>query len=98
MHRELARKGVTLMLLWQEYQAAHVGERTYQYSQFCDRYRLFAKRLKRSMRQIHLAGEKLFIDFAGTTIGVTEGGRAHIFVAALGASNANCAFMSIRLR
>ena len=87
VHRELARKGVTLMLLWQEYQAAHVGERTYQYSQFCDRYRLFAKRLKRSMRQIHQAGEKLFIDFAGTTIGVTEGGRAHIFVAALGASS-----------
>lgn len=87
VHRELARKGVTLMLLWQEYQAAHVGERTYQYSQFCDRYRLFAKRLKRSMRQIHRAGEKLFIDFAGTTIGVTEGGRAHIFVAALGASS-----------
>ena len=75
VHRELARKGVTPMLLWQEYQAAHVGERTYQYSQFCDRYRLFAKRLKRSMRQIHRAGEKLFIDFAGTTIGVTEGGR-----------------------
>jgi transposase len=38
------------------------------------------------MRQIHRAGEKLFIDYAGPTIGLTDGSRAHIFVAALGAS------------
>lgn len=35
MHRELSRNGVTLMLLWQEYQAEHLGRRTLQYSQFC---------------------------------------------------------------
>ena len=39
MHRELSRKGMTLMLLWQEYQAEYVGHRTLQYSQFCERYR-----------------------------------------------------------
>ena len=39
------------------------------------------------MRQIHRAGEKLFIDFAGPTVGLTDGSRAHIFVAALGASS-----------
>ena len=39
------------------------------------------------MRQIHRAGEKLFIDYAGPTIGLTDGSRAHIFVAALGASS-----------
>jgi transposase len=39
------------------------------------------------MRQVHRAGEKLFIDYAGPTIGLTDGGRAHIFVAALGASS-----------
>jgi transposase len=50
-------------------------------------YRQFAKRLKRSMRQIHRAGEKLFIDFTGPTIALTDGGRAHIFVAAMGASS-----------
>ena len=39
------------------------------------------------MRQVHRAGEKLFIDYAGPTIVLTDGGRAHIFVAALGASS-----------
>jgi transposase len=44
------------------------------------------------MRQTHLAGEKLFVDWAGDTIGVVdpatgEVGDARIFVAALGASN-----------
>ena len=39
------------------------------------------------MRQIHRAGEKLFIDYTGPTIGLTDGSRAHIFVAALGTSS-----------
>jgi transposase len=87
MHRELGRKGLTLMLLWQEYQASYPGQRTYRYSQYCERYRQWAKRLKRSMRQIHRAGEKLFVDFAGPTLALTDGSRAHVFVAALGASS-----------
>lgn len=100
IHQELGRKGVTLMLLWEEY-CAQVGceynpqlpVKAWSYSQFCENYRRFAKRLKRSMRQVHRAGEKLFIDFAGPTIALTvqgkEVGRAHIFVAALGISG-NC--------
>lgn len=87
LHQELRRKGMTLMLLWEEYRADHAGTQTYGYSQFCEHYRRFAKRLKRSMRQVHRAGEKLFIDYAGPTIGLSDGGRAHIFVAALGASS-----------
>lgn len=86
-HQELRRKGMTLMLLWEEYVAAHPGQPTYRYSQFCERYRRYALRLKRSMRQIHRAGEKLFVDYAGPTIGLADGSRAHIFVAALGASS-----------
>ena len=39
------------------------------------------------MRQIHRAGEKLFIDYAGPTLELIDGSRAHIFVAALGASS-----------
>ena len=39
------------------------------------------------MRQQHRAGEKLFIDFAGPTLPLGDGGRAHFFVAALGASS-----------
>jgi transposase len=93
IHQELRRKGVTLMLLWEEYCAQVSDEHTpeqpvkpWRYSQFCENYRQFAKRLKRSMRQVHRAGEKLFIDYAGPTIALTHGGKAHIFVAAMGAS------------
>lgn len=87
IHQELRRKGMTLILLWEEYRADYAGSQTYRYSQFCDNYRRFAKRLKRSMRQIHRAGEKLFIDFAGPTLALTDGSRVHIFVAAMGASS-----------
>jgi transposase len=87
LHHELRRKGVTLMLLWEEHRANHADRQTYGYTQFCENYRRFAKQLKRSMRQVHRAGEKLFIDYAGPTIALTDGGRAHIFVAALGASS-----------
>ena len=87
MHQELSRKGVTLMLLWQEYQANYLGHRTLQYSQFCERYRQYVKTLKRSMRQVHRAGEKLFVDFAGPTLALSDGSRAHLFVSAMGASH-----------
>ncbi|MDR6204328.1 hypothetical protein QF025_003048 [Paraburkholderia graminis] len=87
IHQELRRKGVTLTLLWEEYQAEFANRQTYRYTQFCEHYKAFAKRLKRSMRQIHRAGEKLFVDFAGPTLPLTTGRRAHIFVAAMGASS-----------
>jgi transposase len=96
LHQELRRKGMTLMLLWEEYRADHADRQTYAYSQFCDNYRRFARQLKRSMRQIHRAGEKLFIDYAGPTIALTDGSRAHIFVAAMGASSYTFAFATPR--
>jgi transposase len=93
IHQELRKKGVTLMLLWEEYCAQVSDEhrpeapvRAWRYSQFCENYRQFARTLKRSMRQTHRAGEKLFIDFAGPTIALADGSRANIFVAAMGAS------------
>ncbi|MBU2826129.1 IS21 family transposase, partial [Acidithiobacillus ferrooxidans] len=86
------RKGMTLQLLWEEYVAAHDEQRVYQYSQFCTHYRAWKGRLKRSMRQNHLAGDKLFIDYAGPTVPVIDPGTgeirpAQIFVAVLGASS-----------
>jgi transposase len=92
IHRELRRKGVTLQLLWEEYVAAHPGAVLYRYTQFCHLYREYAGRLKRSMRQTHRAGEKLFIDYAGPTVPLIDPATgeirpAHIFVAVLGASN-----------
>jgi len=92
IHRELRRKGVTLQLLWEEYVQAHPNERTYRYTQFCRLYKEWAKTLKRSMRQQHRAGEKLFADFAGHTVSIAAFNgdvafQAHVFVAVLGASN-----------
>jgi len=90
MQRELKRRGVTLALLWQEYLAEHANG--YSYTRFCELYGEWRKHLSATMRQTHLAGEKLFVDWAGDTIGVVdpatgEVGDARIFVAALGASN-----------
>ena len=91
IHQELKRKGVTLQLLWSEYTATH-GSKAYRYSQYCEHYRQWRKRQKRSMRQRHLAGEKLFIDYCGPTVDVIDRSsgevrRAQIFVAVLGASS-----------
>lgn len=90
VHRELRRKSVTLSLLWVEYRQAHPDG--YGYSQFCHNYSQWAKQLKPMMRQRHLAGEKLFIDYAGQTVPVVDAQTgevrdAEIFVAVLGASN-----------
>lgn len=91
IHQELKKKGVTLTLLWEEYSQA-VGDAAYQYTAFCTRYRAWAGKLKRSMRQVHRAGEKLFADYAGPTVPIVdaESGEirtASIFVAVLGASS-----------
>ena len=87
---ELKRRGVTLLLLWQEYRAECPDG--YGYSRYCDLYCDWKKQVSATMRQTHLAGEKLFVDWAGDTIGVADPAtgevhQARIFVAAMGASN-----------
>ena len=89
--QELKRKGVTKQLLWQEYRQRHPDD-GYSYAQFCHRYRVWLGCQKRSMRQIHGAGEKLFVDYCGPTMTIVnpdtgEFRQAQIFVAVLGASN-----------
>jgi transposase len=99
IHEELKRPNVTLMLLWQEYTAANAGALVYQYSQFAERYGDYVASLRRSMRQVHRAGEKLFVDYAGHTVGYgREGDRAQIFVATLGASHYTFACATARQR
>jgi transposase len=66
VHQELRRKGVTRLLLWQEY--AKGESNPYSYSQFCERYNRWAKKLDPVMRLTHKAGEKMFIDYAGLTM------------------------------
>ena len=90
IHRELKRNGVTLQLLWEEYLAVHPSG--YRYTQFCEIYRQWARRLRPSMRQVHRAGEKTFIDFSGkrpTLVDRRTGELqpVELFVAVLGASS-----------
>ena len=61
VHRELKRPGVTLQLLWHEYRQTH--PHGYQYTWFCRQYRAWAGKLDLVMRQVHRAGEKLFVDY-----------------------------------
>jgi transposase len=97
VHRELRRTGVTLQLLWIEYREAverhaTAGVRAYQYSQFCDLYAGFRQKLNPSMRQVHRAGEKSFVDYSGKKPQVVdrETGEmidVELYVMVLGASN-----------
>lgn len=91
VHRELQRKGVTRLLLWEEY-VATTPEQHYSYAQFCRLYRAWRAALKPTLRQTHAAGEKLFVDYAGQTVPIVDAATgevrpAQIFVAVLGASN-----------
>src|SRR5207249_5604322 len=90
VHAERRKPGVTLELLHLEYLERHPDG--YRYTRFCDLYRRWLKRRGQSMRQVHRAGEKCFVDYAGqrprlidpTTGEVVE---VELFVAGLGASN-----------
>ena len=77
-NRELRRKNVTLSLLWEEYRAAHPDD-GYGYSRFCELYRRREGRLSPVMRQHHVAGERVFVDYAGHTVEVVdaETGEVH---------------------
>lgn len=96
VHTELSRPGVTLQLLWFEYQegvaARGDGTKPYQYSQFCELYAAWRVRLKPSMRRVHRAGEKAFVDYSGKKLRLTiaatgEQIDVELFVMVLGASN-----------
>jgi transposase len=89
INKEIRRKGVTLKLLWREYREqipTGIG-----YTQFCVQYQTYKRSITPSMRQIHKAGEKVFVDYAGMTVpwvDVSTGEiyKAEIFVGCLGAS------------
>jgi len=87
---ELKRPGVNLIVLWEEYRAAHPSG--YAYSRFCELFREYERRLSPVMRQHHVAGDKVFVDYSGKKIGIADPAtgeirQAEIFVAVLGASS-----------
>jgi transposase len=95
VHRELARPSVTLQTVWVEYREAAATKkplRPYEYSRFCDLYARWKKALGVVMRQVHRAGEKVFIDYSGKKPRIVDGETGEVtevelFVAVLGASN-----------
>jgi transposase len=90
VHLELRREHVTLTLLFDEYRERHPDG--YGYSQFCTLYRRFAKKVDVTMRFTHKAGERMFVDFAGSTMPIWDEALDHVvtnaqlFVTALGVS------------
>lgn len=90
LHTELHRPGVTLLLLHIEYLREHADG--YRYTAFCDRYRAWLHKRGLSMRQVHVAGEKTFVDYSGkrpSFIDASTGEQidVELFVGVLGASS-----------
>jgi transposase len=88
--RELKRPGVNLLVLWEEYREEHRDG--FGYSRFCELVRQFERKLSPVMRQHHVAGDKVFVDYSGKKLGIVnpatgEIREAEIFVAVLGASS-----------
>lgn len=90
IHLEMKKPGVTLQLLWEEYRVVH--PEGYHYTQFCHYYREWERHLGVTMRQNHVAGEKMFVDYSGNKFQVVDSTsgeirEAELFVAVLGASS-----------
>ena len=74
IHSDLAKSGVTLSLLWNEYcsKCRQAGEIPFMYTQFCKRYREYAIIHKATMHIERKPGEQLEVDWAGKTMALTD--------------------------
>ena len=106
IHKEMAKSGVTLSLLWHEYceQCRSSGEIPLMYSQFCRYYRKYANTTKATLRIKRKPGELMEVDWAGKTAAIIDNitGEpipAYIFVATLACSQYSYveAFLSMDL-
>src|SRR6266480_7677629 len=70
VEKELRRRSVTRLLLWEEYRAANPDG--FGYTWFCTTFEAWKKRVRPSMRQTHVGGGKAFVDFAGDTIDIFD--------------------------
>src|ERR1700693_5318747 len=78
VHRELRLLNETLSFLWEEYRGGAGARDGFGYSWFCDLYREWVGRLKPTLRQVHTAGERVFVDFAAHTLEVIDGATGAI--------------------
>lgn len=93
IHQELAKKGVTLTLLWTEYcmEANAAGKIPYMSTQFNDNYHKWARVTKATMRIHHKPGDTMEVDWAGATIDIYDSVTgevtpAYLFIAVLSCS------------
>ena len=93
IHKEMAKSGVTLSLLWNEYcdSCRLSGEIPFMYTQFCKYYREYASKTKATMHIDHKPGEQMEVDWAGQTASIIDSDTgevipAFIFVAVLSSS------------
>jgi transposase len=89
IEKQMSRKGVTLLGLWEQYYAANIP--AYQYTQFKKYYHFYSNRVKPVMHMEHKAGDKMYIDFAGEKLSIvdTDSGEikeVEVFAAILGCS------------
>jgi len=87
--KELARVGVTLYLLWEEYKEGN--QDGFSYSRFCHHYRMWESKLKAGMHIEHKAGDLTYADFTGKKMHYVNRDTgevipAEIFIAILGSS------------
>ncbi len=84
---DLSDRGVTLKLLWEEWRETHPDGMSY--VTWTRRFRDWRPCVDVTMRQNRRPGERLFVDYAGTTIPLFLDGVEHaaqVFVASMGVS------------
>lgn len=96
IHKELAKPGVTLTLLWSEYceESKAEGLIPYQYTQFCEHYRSYARKTKATMRIKRKPGELMEVDWAGQTLAVIDQITGEIIPAYLFVASLPCSLYS----
>jgi len=87
--KELKRVGVTRHILWEEYILENPDG--FSYSQFCYHFQVWQNMSEITMHLEHKSGDKLFVDFTGKKLSITnratgEKQDVEIFAAVLGAS------------
>lgn len=89
IEKELKRRGITRQILWERYITKYPDG--YRLSQFKHHYHQWLKRSKPVMHIEHVAGDKMYIDFAGEKLHIVnketgEITEAEVFISVLGAS------------
>src|SRR5664279_2908081 len=89
MEKELKKRGITRHILWERYIALHPDG--FKASQFKYHYQQWLRRSKPVMHIEHIAGDKMYIDYAGEKLHLVnketgEISDAEVFISVLGAS------------